>query len=412
MTAPNGSILFNNSTGSDTQSSGLGPSTAVYGTGASTTAASAVVTGIDTTGVSAGDLLWVQSSSGRQFSIIASVDSSTQVTCDDVLANTESSRTWAIGGKRSGLSGSTQIWADVPSSDVWELELAYTGINYTISSTIFFNRLVYITGTGGRPVIEMTADSTPMFRTSVNVGSHRLKNLKFINTASAKDICFQCYDAGPNAQLIDCIVGELNNSFSNHIWKTGLTATTFLAKNTVFTDSTSHGIQHSNGNLNLNFEKCIIKNSGGDGWYMSHNSMSLVFRSCQIINNTSFGIRWQSIYTGTRFNMVDCIINGNGSDGIYFTGVNTTIMQNCIVANNGGYGLRQGGAVNTRDLDYMNNNAFYNNSSGHLSNINLDSTNIMLDADPFVDAANGDFNLNATNGGGGTLRSKNYTLGG
>src|SRR6056300_478369 len=106
MTAPNGAIKFNNSTGSDTQSSGLGPAVAVYGSGASTTGASAVVTGISTTGVSAGDLLWVQSSSGRQFSIIASVDSSTQVTCDDTFDNTESGRTWAIGGKRASIAGS------------------------------------------------------------------------------------------------------------------------------------------------------------------------------------------------------------------------------------------------------------------------------------------------------------------
>jgi len=101
MTTPNGAIVFNASTGSDSAASGLGPATAVTGSGASTTAASAVVTGINTTGVTSGDLLWVQSSSGRQFSIIASVDSGTQVTCDDTFANTEGSRTWAIGGKRS-----------------------------------------------------------------------------------------------------------------------------------------------------------------------------------------------------------------------------------------------------------------------------------------------------------------------
>ena len=87
MTALGGPIVLNNSTGSDTTASGLGSSN-VYGSGASTTASSAVVTGISTTGVSSGDLLFVQSSSGRKFSVIASVDSSTQVTCDDVFANT------------------------------------------------------------------------------------------------------------------------------------------------------------------------------------------------------------------------------------------------------------------------------------------------------------------------------------
>lgn len=103
MTALNSAILFNSTSGSDTAASGVGPATAVTGSGASTTASSAVVTGISTTGVSSGDLLFVQSSSGRKFSVIASVDSSTQVTCDDVFANTESGRSWAIGGKRATL---------------------------------------------------------------------------------------------------------------------------------------------------------------------------------------------------------------------------------------------------------------------------------------------------------------------
>lgn len=410
MTAPNGSIVFNNSTGSDTQASGLGPANAVYGTGASTTGASAVVTGIDTTGVTAGDLLWVESSSGRQFSIIASVDSSTQVTCDDNFDNTESGRTWAIGGKRSGLSGTTQIWADVPSSDMWELELEYTGTNYTISSTIYFSQKVSVTGTGGRPIIEMTADSTAMFRANLRILYSKLKNLKFINTASVKSVCILCYDPGPNVELIDCVFGEPNNSFTTHISKAGLTSVSILGKNTIFTNSTSHAISHG-GALHLTFDKCIIKNSGGNGWNMGHNNMSLNFKDCQIINNSGYGIYWHYIYAGTSFNMTNCIVSGNGSDGIYFTGVSETIMRGCIIANNGGYGLRANTA-NTRDLDYMTYNAFYANSSGNLSNITLDSTNINLTADPFVNAANGDFNINTSNGGGAALRSTSYDLGG
>jgi uncharacterized protein YgiM (DUF1202 family) len=91
MTAIGQPIYFNSTSGSDTTASGSSAGANVYGSGASTTSASSVVTGITTTGVQAGDLLWVQSSSGRQFSVIASVDSGTQVTCDDTFANTESS---------------------------------------------------------------------------------------------------------------------------------------------------------------------------------------------------------------------------------------------------------------------------------------------------------------------------------
>ena len=57
-------------------------------------------------------------------------------------------------------------------------------------------------------------------------------------------------------------------------------------------------------------------------------------------------------------------------------------------------------------------NAFHNVTGSTHNNLTAGNNDIALTANPFVDAANGDFNLNATNGGGGTLRSTNYTLGG
>ena len=76
----------------------------------------------------------------------------------------------------------------------------------------------------------------------------------------------------------------------------------------------------------------------------------------------------------------------------------------------GGYGINTSGS-DRKDfrLDY---NSFYNNSLGNYNGYSGGEHDVALTADPFVDAANGDFNLNATNGGGGTLRSTNYTLGG
>lgn len=62
MTAPNGPILFNSSTGSDSTSSGLGPSSAVIGSSAELDGTSTVdvsYDGMDLSGISAGDLLFV-----------------------------------------------------------------------------------------------------------------------------------------------------------------------------------------------------------------------------------------------------------------------------------------------------------------------------------------------------------------
>ena len=77
MTAPNGPILFNSSTGSDSNASGLGPASAVVGSSAELDGTATVdvsYDGMDLSGISAGDLLFCETSSGRKFSIIASVD--------------------------------------------------------------------------------------------------------------------------------------------------------------------------------------------------------------------------------------------------------------------------------------------------------------------------------------------------
>jgi hypothetical protein len=413
MTAPNGAIKFNNSTGSDTQSSGLGPAVAVNGSGASTTGASAVVTGISTTGVSAGDLLWVQSSSGRQFSIIASVDSSTQVTCDDNFDNTESGRTWAIGGKRDSLDGSSQIWAD--AQDGWETNFEYTGSNYTTASTITLRRYVILKGVGAsRPIIEQT-NNVHSFTAAVRV-NHYFINLQFINSNGTKtsSYFFNCGDQGPNASLLDCYVGssDSSKSFTRFISKGGLTNVGITAKNTIFDGAAERGT-FNNGALHLAFYDCVLKNCGSHGYHSSHNNQTINFFNTQIKNNNGDGIRFNTISMSPGNRMFNCIINNNTGHGLNATGASDLgpVLYNNILSNNGGYAITLN-SVPTKEMLLQRNNVFYNNTSGSTNNITLDSSNVTLTADPFVDAANGDFNLNNAAGGGAVLRSTSYTLGG
>ena len=294
MTAPNGAILFNNSTGSDTTASGLGAAN-VYGSGASTTGSSAVVTGIDTTGVSSGDLLWVQSSSGRQFSIITTVDSGSQVTCDDNFDNTESGRTWAIGGKRATLDGSSEIWAD--AQDGWEINFEHTGTNYTTASTINLSRYVILKGVGAsRPIIEQT-NNVHSFTASVGI-AHYFTNLQFINSNGTKtsSYFFNCGDRGPNCYLTDCYVGssDSSKSFTRFISKAGLTSVSITARNTVFDGAADRGI-YTFGQLHLALYDCVIKNCGSHGYNSSHNSLTINFFNTQIINNNGDGIRFNYV---------------------------------------------------------------------------------------------------------------------
>src|SRR5882762_753979 len=97
-----------NSSGSDTAASGAGPVISLFGTAAAT-AASTIVTLLvdnpDLSGVATDGsaIIWIGSSSGRQFSKITAVDNTVgvkTVTVAVAFANTESGKSWGIGGKR------------------------------------------------------------------------------------------------------------------------------------------------------------------------------------------------------------------------------------------------------------------------------------------------------------------------
>lgn len=57
------------------------------------------------------------------------------------------------------------------------------------------------------------------------------------------------------------------------------------------------------------------------------------------------------------------------------------------------------------------NNAMYNNTAGAINNAPTRAIgSITLTADPFVDAAGGDFNINNVAGGGADLRAATIVL--
>ena len=136
MTAPSGPILFDSSTGSDTAASGLGPATAITGSSAELDGSSTVDVSYDMaslSGISAGDLLFCDTTSGRKFSIVASVDTlSGTITTDDAWG-TESGVTWAVGGKRQQLFNAnyTQFATDMVAGLTVSLASGHTETHTT-----------------------------------------------------------------------------------------------------------------------------------------------------------------------------------------------------------------------------------------------------------------------------------------
>lgn len=402
MTTPSGNILFNNSSGSDTQASGLGPATALTGSGA-TTDGTAVVTGISTTGASAGDLLWVQTASGRQFSIIASVDSGTQVTCDDtfVLGSTQ---TWAIGGKRQtiGNADSQLMFAD--GHDDWTIELED---DQSISSAIIWSgrddvdkSFRVIGSSGSIKSITQTASSTAHF--SLSNSSCNFNNIKFLNSAATQEVVVLGASGANEVRCIDCVCGEgsggnnpsgfykrgvggLGGTFINciadHCTSAGFGTTSsrgrIIAINCKAIGCSSHGFA-SRGDGGLFLHNCISDSNGGDGVAQSANNNGPVFiTNCVFRNNTGDGFSSAQTHTD------------GGSHHII----------NCQITENGAYGISYNSWAGNPEMLYHNGNNFGTgataNTSGDYQGVTGGSRDTAVDP-AYTDTANGDYTPGTT----------------
>jgi hypothetical protein len=105
------------------------------------------------------------------------------------------------------------------------------------------------------------------------------------------------------------------------------------------------------------------------------------------------------------------VVANNGRDGIRCADfiLGPSVRHNVIISN-GAFGIRYTGSQTIPQTLAFNRNAFYNNTSGSYSKITAGASDVALTADPFVDAANGNFALNSTSGGGATLRALNFQL--
>lgn len=108
--------------------------------------------------------------------------------------------------------------------------------------------------------------------------------------------------------------------------------------------------------------------------------------------------------------LTNCIAYNNGRSGfIYNSYCLNPVLQNCIAYANTAYGVRSesGGATQGKGAT-MNFNAFGANGTAARSNVIAGANDVTLTADPFTNAAGGDFTLNTTAGGGAALRAAGF----
>lgn len=420
-------IIFNASTGSDSQASGSPYSlTAVYGSaaahtnGSSTTTItltntpdlSALVTYLAGSQDDGAPLLWLNTASGRQASKITAADNSAKTVTVSTAFNIDSGSPvdYAIGGKRATFEGSSQIFSDSETGGwIYETETDQTlTAALTVTPASVHNSPLTIRGDNEtkRTIDQTTLNANGIYVPGAwNVGSIvQYEYLTFICSAAGTRTSGAAISSLNHIKHVikNCTIGDPTDKWFYGFYPT--TYETLSMEDSIVQYCVSHGLETSRGNTSIG--RSVVKNNGGQGIRHNNSSVALEVKNCVIANNASYGI-----FTNTAHEIVirDNVIYGNSSHGVYqtSTGKATFVLDGNIITENGGYGAY----VNA--IEHGKYNAFYFNTSGKIyrsSGLPDTAYNFELTADPFVDAANEDFNINDTTGGGAVLRALSVPL--
>lgn len=397
-------VLFHASSGSDTQASGAGPGTAIFGTGASingTTSIDLSADAPDLSGVAVDGsaVLWVNTTSGRKFFKITNTNNTTKiVTVANAATGTESGRTWAIGGKRATLDAATSrvlLTADILPG--WTCRFENAGGTQTLSSSGITLGVGGDT-TSGPVIIEGDSVSSHALISqganaaifSIGTLSYiKIRNLKFQNTngtkTNARGIDFS--GSAVAVEIDNCIFGDATNTLRMGIERTGGLATPIFIRDCAVEFCTAGGI-YTLGGVYWYITDCTINDNSGIGIDASIDSLYVA--RCIIEANSGDGI---NAARSTAYLQVEgCTIDGNGGDGLDMSGNLQMIVRlyNNIFSNNSNYGVRAASGQSTwQQVDYNN---FYNNTSGARLNINAGTNDVALDP-TYTDRSNRDFSI-------------------
>ena len=377
MTVLNNPIVFNNSTGSDTGSSGCGPATAVP-VMVQTSAGSNTATASPTTGYSAGDVMYIPDSSftGRKFNVIASVGSGS-LTFDYSWDDSSFGTSGYVGGKRATFDNtdSRRLFAE----DTISMCRIESETDQSLTSPLGANgAIVRVKGTGtSHKTLTISGAGNAMF----SGGWFRLQNFK-LEALDSNPLLFSDSTTGQTVlRCQDCIVGDATNSFSTLCASSSSSRVSFL-KGTVV-----QHISDSNGRI-----------ATQDKIYVTEIDNSLI-KDCG--NLYQRGIRdWHPL--------IFSIFIGNGSNQFMHQRYVGVDAYGCVYYN---YGNVFDG--NTNNAQYVNSCLFHTVANPFTStnpNVNFidnyehnkTGTNVYtrpineletLASDPCVDAAQEDFNL-------------------
>lgn len=424
-------ITFNSSTGSDTQASGAGPATALFGTGAATNSNTSIdlsadapnLSGVSTTG---SDVLWVDTASGRQFFKITAVDNVTKiVTVANAAGVTASGLTWGLGGKRAtfGDTDSRKLF----SADILPGWTVITETDQSISALISCSVAGNNSNTGG-PIVIKGSVTTKASRKRI-IASHngrafelnsnywRFENLLFSCTNGTKTghrCFFNNNDIAP-FYAINC--GSDTTDPIGAFYEDGtLGASTINLFDCDIINTVTTAIQRfTTGGGFTNITNCTFKgcNTGAGTFAISMNSAgTIIFANNFVVKNVSSGIEISTSFGWpvTPKVFINNNISYNTGTGIQVDPSSTNFMVSLVWVNNivasniaGGattsYGFSGCNAVPdiANRLSIFDYNTYFANKTAAILNINQGAHDITTENPTFTDPTNLDFGIGNTN---------------
>jgi len=416
-------ILINATGGSDTQASGAGPSTALFGSTGVTngtgldvdlSADAPDLSGVATDG-SAVLFMSDTNSGSRNFSKITAVDNGTKIVTVSDAFQASNTDAWAIGGKRASIGSTTsRKLAEKGGSTAGDAMPGWTirfesGHTESLTSQLLWRRAGNTTD--GPIVVEGVAGAATMPVFSYNQNSAmflvasnyvHMKNFAGKNTNGTKSasylVSFQAANHG--------VISNLKVVDATDVPWSGIGITSTSVDNAVIgceiRNCSGHGINMPGGHVVI--RNTYIRDCGVG--ITKSGSTPLVITDTIIYSCTSHGIVLGAGPTNLAVTFIDrTAIYENGGDGINVAIANLGNYQNLhisnnIIAKNGGYGVNFNGqtapALNAASTLVYNNctgtGGTANTSGAYDVDVSVDNQAV----DPqFTDPASDNFTIGA-----------------
>lgn len=295
------------------------------------------------------------------------------------------------------------------------------GGNYTLTSTATFSTSGdttdgpnviegYTTTPGardGRPTITSATDSVNLISLD-GTDNVRLVHLSLTHTAGTRgNGVHNLTGTSSNVRVEDCVIDGCAVGVYAAFEFRQLALEDVEVKN-----CTSHGVSVGAESW---LAGCWLHDNAGDGYrngfYSGANGVG--FYRCKFTGNGGYGVNLSGNFgfqTG-HIDLLGCTFSDNDSGGFRDAegsgGLPTYSVRDNAFYGEGGYGMSaalSGGELAAR-IKVNDRNAYGSHTSGSRNNWPAGVHDVSLSADPFANAAGGDYAPNSTAGGGASLRA-------